>query len=42
LRDQNHITDDLDNERTKQAILSLVLAVIVIAIGIAVVIALFH
>ena len=41
MRDQHQITDDLDNERKKQAILSLILAVIVMAIGIAVVVALF-
>jgi hypothetical protein len=33
LRGQHKITNDLENERKKQAILSLILAVIVIALG---------
>jgi hypothetical protein len=42
LRDQHKITDDLESERKKQAILSLILAVIVIALGIAGVVAFFQ
>jgi hypothetical protein len=42
LRDQHKIIDDLDNERKKQAILSLILSVILIVFGIAVVVAVFH
>jgi hypothetical protein len=42
LRDKHKITDDLESERKKQAILSLILAVIVIALGIAGVVAFFQ
>ena len=42
LRDQHKITGDVEKERKKQAILSLILSGIVIVLGIAVVIALFR
>ena len=42
LRDQHKMIDDLENERKKQAILSLILSVILIVFGIAVVVAFFN
>jgi len=42
LRDQHKMIDDLENERKKRAILSLILSVILIVFGIAVVVAFFN
>jgi predicted nucleic acid-binding Zn ribbon protein len=42
LQDQHKITDDVNNERRKQKILSVVLAVIIIVIAIGVVISLLR